>query len=122
MLTFIGYVYVQGVVWGITKKVTSLLNRNSFTAEQHEFAQKSVGRLYECKPVESVFSKDAIEKLKVMIDTGDTRGMLKIAREETAMSDKPWCVSYIISALDSLTMCLPDIVYKTTAAYIYGEL
>jgi len=57
-----------------------------------------------------------------MIETGDFRGMLKVARDESIISDKPWCVSYVIGVLDCLSICLPDMVYKTTAAYIYGEL
>jgi hypothetical protein len=122
MLTFIGTAYVHGVIWGVTKKVTELFNRNLFLANQHEFAEKTVGRLHECNPIESVFSKDAINKFRLMIETGDFRGMLKVARDESVTSDKPWCVSYVIAALDSLSMCLPDIVYKTTVAYIYGKL
>ena len=121
MLTFIGSAYLHGVIWGVTKKVTALFNRNLFTAQQHEFAERTVGRLHQCKPIESVFSEEVIKKLRSMIETGDFRGMLKLARDEWANSDMPWCVSYVISALDSLSMCLPDIVYKTNVAYIYGD-
>ena len=30
---------------------------------------------------------------------------------KAAISDKPWCVSYVIGALNSFTTCLPSIVY-----------
>jgi len=93
-----------------------------FTSEQHEFAQKTVGRLYECRPIDSVFSKDAVSKLQGMTETGNFQGLLKIARDEVQISDKPWCVSYVIGALNCFSMCLPDIVYKGTTAYMYGKL
>ena len=57
-----------------------------------------------------------------MVETDDFRGMLKLARDETAISNKPWCVGYVIGALNCFTMCLPSMVYEATTAYIYGEL
>lgn len=57
-----------------------------------------------------------------MVETNDFRGMLKLARDEAAASDKPWCVSFVIGALNSFTKCLPPMVYEATTAYIYGEL
>jgi hypothetical protein len=122
MLTFIGSAYVHGFIWGVTKKVTVLFHRNLFTEKEHELAQQTVGKLYQCKPIESVFSEDGIKKLQSMIETGDFRGMWKLARDEAAISDVPWCVSYVMAALNCLSMCLPDIVFKATTAYIYGEL
>lgn len=122
MFTLIGRVYVTGVIFGVTKKVTTLFNRNMFAEEQHEFSEKTIGRLYSCRPVDSVFSEDGVQKLQRMLETDDFRGMLKLARDEYAISDKPWCVSYVLSALNSFTMCLPSVVYKATTAYIYGEL
>lgn len=114
--------YVRGLIFGVSKKVTFLFNRNMFTPEQHEYAQKTVGRLYECRPIDSIFSKGAVSKLQEMTVTGDFRGMLKLARDEAKISDKPWCVSYVIGALNSFSMCLPEIVYEATTAYMYGEL
>ena len=122
MFTLIGRAYLSGVIFGVTKKLTVLFNRNFFTPEQHEFSEKTVGRLYSCRPVGSVFSKDGVKKLHHMVETDDFRGMWKLARDETAISDKPWCVSYVIGALSSCTMCLPSIVYEATTSYIYGEL
>lgn len=122
MFTLIGRAYVSGVIFGVSKKVTALLNRNLFTREQHEFSEKTVGKVYSCRPVDSVFSEEGVKKLQQMVETDDFRGMLKLARDETAISNKPWCVSYVIGALNSCTMCLPSIVYETTTAYIYGEL
>ena len=118
----IGRAYVTGVIFGITKKFTALLNHSAFTEQQHEFSEKTVGRLYGCRPVDSVFSEDGVDKLQQMIRTDDFRGMLKLARDETAVSDKPWCVGYVIGALNACTICLPSIVYEATTAYIYGEL
>ena len=57
-----------------------------------------------------------------MTQTGDFCGMWKIACDEYASSDKPWCVTYVIGALNSFTMCLPDIVYTATTAYMYRNL
>lgn len=114
--------YVSGFVFGVTKKLTALLNRNLFTPEQHAFGEKTVGQLYSCRPVDSVFSEDGVQKLQQMVETDDFRGMLKLARDETAISDKPWCVSYVIVALNSFTMCLPSVVYEATTSYIYGKL
>lgn len=122
MFTLIGRAYVSGVIFGVSKKLTALLNRNLFTREEHEFSEKTVGRLYSCRPVNSVFSEDGVKKLQHMVETDDFRGMLKLARDEAAISDKPWCVTYVIIALNSFTKCLPSIVYETTTAYIYGEL
>lgn len=122
MFTLIGKAYVSGVIFGVSKKVTALLNRNMFTPEQNEFAEKTVGKLYSCRPVGSVFSEDGVQKLQQMVETDDFRGMLKLARDEAAISDKPWCVGYVIGALSSFTMCLPSMVYQATTAYIYGEL
>ena len=122
MFTLIGRAYISGFIFGVTKKLTVLLNRNFFTPEQHEFSEKTVGRLYSCRPVDSVFSEDGVQKLQQMVETDDFRGMLKLARDEAAISDKPWCVSFVISALNSCTMCLPSIVYEATTSYIYGEL
>lgn len=122
MFTLIGRVYVTGVIFGVTKKVTTLFNRNMFTEEQHEFSEKTIGRLYSCRPVDSVFSQDGVQKLQRMVETDDFRGMLKFARDEYALSDKPWCVSSVLGALNSFTMCLPSVVYEATTAYIYGEL
>lgn len=122
MFTLIGRAYVSGVIFGVSKKLTALLNRNFFTPEEHEFGEKTVGRLYSCRPVNSVFSEDGVQKLQKMVETDDFRGMFKLARDETAISDKPWCVSFVIGALNSYTMCLPSIVYQATTAYIYGEL
>jgi hypothetical protein len=122
MFTLVGRAYVSGVIFGVSKKLTTLLNRNLFTREEHEFAEKTVGRLYSCKPVDSVFSEDGVQKLQRMVETDDFRGMLKLARDEAAISDKPWCVSYVIGAVSSFTRCLPSVVYEATTAYIYGEL
>ena len=63
MFTLIGKAYVSGVIFGVSKKVTALLNRNMFTPEQNEFAEKTVGKLYSCRPVGSVFSEDGVQKL-----------------------------------------------------------
>lgn len=122
MFTLIGRAYVSGVIFGVTKKLTLLLNRNFFTAEEHEFAEKTVGKLYSCRPIDSVFSEDGIQTLQRMVETDDFRGMWKLARDETAISNKPWCVSYVIGALSAYTMCLPSMVYGATTAYIYGQL
>lgn len=122
MLTLVGGAYISGVIFGVSKKLTTLLNRNFFTAEQHEFSENTVGRLYSCRPVDAVFSEDGVKKLQHMVESDDFRGMLKLARDEAAISDKPWCVSYVIGAVSSFTMCLPSIVYQATTAYIYGEL
>ena len=60
MFTLIGRAYISGFVFGVTKKFTVLLNRDFFTPEQHEFSEKTVGRLYSCRPVDSVFLKDGV--------------------------------------------------------------
>lgn len=117
-----GRPYVTGVVFGVGKKITALFNRNLFTREEHEFSEKTVGRLYSCRPVDSVFSEDGVRKLQHMFETEDLRGMLKLARDEAAISDRPWCVSYVIVALNSVSKCLPPMLYEATSAYIYGEL
>jgi len=122
MFILISRAYISGVIFGVSKKITILLNRNFFTPKEHEFAEKTVGKLYSCRPVDSVFSNDGVQKLQTMIETDDFRGMLKLARDETAISDKPWCVSFVIGALNSFTMCLPPMVYQTTKAYIYGKV
>ena len=122
MFTLISRSYVSGVIFGVSKKLTLLLNRNFFTPKEHEFGEQTVGRLYTCRPVTSVFSEDGVQKLQQMVETDDFRGMLKLARDETAVSDKPWCVGYVIGALNACTICLPSIVYEETTAYIYGEL
>jgi hypothetical protein len=122
MFTLIGRAYVSGVIFGVSKKLTTLFNRNMFNQEEHEFSEKTIGKLYSCRPVDSVFSEDGVQKLQRMLETDDFRGMLKLARDEAAISDKPWCVSYVIGALNSFTMCLPAVVYQATTAYIYGEL
>jgi hypothetical protein len=111
MFTLIGQAYISGVIFGVSKKLTKLLTRSNFTPEEHEFAEKTVGRLYSCRPVDSVFSEDGVQKLQNMVESDDLRGMLKLARDETAISDKPWCVSHVISALSYLTMYLPSTVY-----------
>lgn len=122
MFILISKAYVSGVIFGVSKKLTTLLNRNFFTPEEHEFGESTVGKLYSCTPVDSVFSSDGVQKLQKMVETDDFRGMLKLARDEAAISNKPWCVSYVIGALNSFTMCLPPMVYEATTAYIYGKL
>ena len=114
--------YISGVVFGITKKVAAILNRNLFTKEEHEFTERTIGRLYDCRPIDSVFSDNGVKKLQHMVETDDFRGMLKLARDETAIFDKPWCVGYVMSALDSFTRCLPSTLYTATMEYIYAEL
>lgn len=122
MFILIGRAYVTGVFFGVSKKVTALLTRNFFTPEEHEFSQRTVGKLFSCIPINSVFSENAIQKLQHMLETDDFRGVLKLARDETAISDKPWCVGYVVGSLNSYTMCLPAMVQEATTAYIYGEL
>jgi len=122
MFTLIGQAYIAGVIFGVSKELAGLLNRNFFTPEEHEVAEKTVSKLYSCRLVDSVFSEDGVQKLQKMVETDDLRGMLKLARDETAISNKHWCVSYVIDALSSFTMCLPSMVYEATTAYIYGEL
>lgn len=122
MFILVSRVYFYGVIFGVSKKLTAKFNREAFTKEQHEYAEKLVGKLYSCRPVDSVFSEAGVKKLQTMLETDDLRGMLQLARDESAISDKPWCVSTVIQALGSLTMCLPSILYEATSAYIYGEL
>ena len=114
--------YVHGFTFGISKKLSHLLTRSLFTREQHEYAKNTVGKLYSCRPVNSVFSEKGVKQLQKMVENDDFRGMMKLARDETAISDKPWCVSYVIGALNVLSMCLPSIVYEASNSYIYGKL
>lgn len=63
--------YVSGVLFGVTNKITKRLNRNMFTPQQHELAQKTVGQLYDCRPVDSVFSKEGVAKLQeILVEFG----------------------------------------------------
>jgi hypothetical protein len=118
MFTLIGRAYISGV----TKKLSGLLNKNFFIPEEHRIAEQTVCKLYSCRLVDSIFYEVGVKKLQKMAETDDLRGMLKLARDKSLLSDKPWCVSYVISALNSCTTCLPDIVYQATTAYLYGEL
>lgn len=36
-----------------------------------------------------------------MVETDGFPRILKLARDEAAISEKPWCVSYVISAVNS---------------------
>jgi hypothetical protein len=117
MFTLIGRAYIAGIIFGATKKLIRLSNKNFFTPEENKIAEKTVGKLYSCRPIDSVFLKDAVPKLQKMLETDNLRGMLKLARDETVLSEKPWCVSSVVSALSLLTMRLPSMVYEATTAY-----
>lgn len=122
MFIFVGTAYISGFIFGIGKKFTFLFNRDFFTREEHEYSETLIGRLYKCRPIDSVISEPGVQRLQEMVAQDDFRGILKVARDETAISDKPWCVTYIIAAMNSFTMCLPAAVHQATVAYIYGEL
>lgn len=72
--------------------------------------------------IDSVFSKNGIPQLQSMTETGDFREMLKLARDDISALNKLWCLTYLIGELNSLSMCLPDVIYRVTRAYMYGKL
>jgi hypothetical protein len=115
-------IYIWGVVVGVDKVVTRIFTRNCFTDEENQYAERLVGQLYDCKPITLVVSEEGIQKLHKMYETDDYRGLLKLARDETAILDKLWCVTTVVKAVTSLTMCLPSVLYTATTAYLYGMM
>ena len=53
----------MAVVFGLSKKLIVALGIIFVTPEDHELAERTVGWLYSCWPVDFVFSKQGVEKL-----------------------------------------------------------
>lgn len=112
--------YISGVLFGVTKKITNSLTRSMFTAKEHEYVEKTIGQLYVCKPISKVFSKSRITKLQEIAESGDIGGLMQLAKEETAISDQPWCVAHVVNAVQAMHKCLPKALYQATHDYLYS--
>ena len=55
MFLLIGKVYISGLVFSVSKKFTAVLTTSVLTQDEHEVAKKTVGKLYSCRPIHSVF-------------------------------------------------------------------
>lgn len=55
MFLLISKVYISGLVFGVSKKFTAVLTISVLTQDEHEVAKKTVGKLYSCRPIHSVF-------------------------------------------------------------------
>lgn len=115
-------VYLSGVFWGSGKKVADFFARQMFTPEEDAYTERLVGKLYDCRPIDSVLTPDGVKEVQTMMETDNYRGLLRLLKKEILLSDKPWCVEAVLTAVQALNRCVPDILYKTTTAYLYGNL
>jgi len=70
-------------------KLGYVLTKDLFTKEEHAYAERTIGQLYNCRPVDTIFSPSRVERLQQMAESNDLRGLMKLGKESSLTSDKP---------------------------------